>query len=126
MWVMRYFVLQWCQRAATPARRIAMETAVASQSIDELLSQPEGQRLAFVRGKFRPDELAETLAALANAQGGTVLIGIGGRGKKIEGVGDVDSAHAAALDAALACTPPLVLPLPQATSYGESTLLVVS
>jgi ATP-dependent DNA helicase RecG len=103
-----------------------MEIAAAGQSIDDLLSQPEGQRLAFVRGKFRPDELAETLAALANAQGGMVVVGIGGRGKKIEGVGDVEAAYAAALDAALACTPPLVLPLPQARPYGESTVLVMS
>jgi ATP-dependent DNA helicase RecG len=96
------------------------------QALAELLAQPEGQQLAFMRGKFRPDDLAETLAALANAQGGVVVLGAGGRGKKIDGVGDVEAARAAALDAALACTPPLVLPLPSLARHGESALLIVS
>src|ERR1700741_5232480 len=86
---------------------------VNNRELAELLAQPDGQELAFVRRAARPDELAETLAGLANAQGGTVVVGVGGRGKKIEGVGDIEAARLAALDAALACTPPLVLPLPE-------------
>lgn len=100
---------------ATPAARLA-----------ELLDQPEGARLAFVRAKFRTDELAETLAALANAQGGDVVLGVAGRARKVEGVGDLDAARDAALDAALACTPPLVLPLPEAAQAGDATVLILS
>jgi ATP-dependent DNA helicase RecG len=96
-----------------------------SADLAELLAQPEGQRLAFVRRAFRVDELAETLAALANAQGGAIVVGVSGRGKKIEGVADVEMARLAALDAALACTPPLVLPLPAAAPYGDITLLLL-
>jgi len=92
----------------------------------QLLTQSEGQRLAFVRRAFRPDELAETLAALANAQGGMVVIGVGGRGKKVEGVGDLAAARLAALDASLACTPPLVLPLPEHAPYDGVTLLLLN
>jgi ATP-dependent DNA helicase RecG len=99
-----------------------------------LLAQPEGQQLAFARRAFRTDELAETLAALANAQGGLVIIGVGGRGKKLEGVADAEGARLAALDAALACTPPLVLPLPEAVTHSgfsfpgraDATLLVLN
>jgi ATP-dependent DNA helicase RecG len=96
-----------------------------SSDIANLLAQPEGQRLAFVRRAFRVDELAETLAALANAQGGAIIVGVSGRGKKIEGVADVESARLAALDAALACMPPLVLPLPAAAPYGDTALLLL-
>ncbi len=96
-----------------------------SSDLADLLSQPEGQRLAFVRRAFRVDELAETLAALANAHGGAIVVGVSGRGKKIEGVADVESARLAALDAALACTPPLVLPLPAAAPYGDTALLLL-
>lgn len=103
-----------------------MQATSADASLTGLLEQPEGPRLAFIRGKFRSDELAETLAALANAQGGTVVLGVAGRGKKIEGVGDVEAAREATLDAALACTPALVLPLPQAAQHGEATLLLVT
>jgi len=95
-------------------------------NLAELVAHIEDQRLAFVRRAFRPDELAETLAALANAQGGTVVIGVSGRGKKIEGVSDVEAARLAALDASLACTPPLVLPLPEHAPYGDVTLLLLN
>src|SRR5262249_59880707 len=97
---------------------------VNSSDLAELLSQPEGQQLAFVRRTFRVDELAETLAALANAHGGAVVVGVSGRGKKIEGVADVEGGRLAALDAALACTPPLVLPLPAAAPPGHPTPLL--
>jgi ATP-dependent DNA helicase RecG len=96
-----------------------------SSDLAALLSQPEGQRLAFVRRAFRVDELAETLAALANAHGGAIIVGVSGRGRKIEGVADVESARLAALDAALACTPPLVLPLPAAAPHGDTALLLL-
>jgi ATP-dependent DNA helicase RecG len=96
-----------------------------SSDLAALLSQPEGQRLAFVRRAFRVDELAETLAALANAHGGAIIVGVSGRGKKIEGVADVESARLAALDAALVCTPPLVLPLPAAAPHGDTALLLL-
>ncbi len=93
-------------------------------SIGELLAQPEGQRLAFVRAKFRTDELAQTLVALANAQGGSVVVGATAR--RIEGVADAGLAREAVLDAALACTPPLVLPLPLAVEHGAAALLLVT
>src|SRR5215210_7194116 len=96
-----------------------MDTALLDRTIADLLARPEDQRLAFVRRAFRPDELAETLAALANAQGGVIVVGVGGRGKKIEGIADQEAARLAALDAALACTPPLVLPLPEIVSYAD-------
>jgi ATP-dependent DNA helicase RecG len=96
-----------------------------SSDLADLLTQPEGQRLAFVRRTFRVDELAETLAALANAHGGAIVVGVSGRGKKVEGLADVETARLAALDAALACTPPLVLPLPAAAPYGDTALLIL-
>jgi ATP-dependent DNA helicase RecG len=93
-------------------------------SIAELLAQPEGPRLAFVRAKFRTDELAQTLVALANAQGGTVIIGATAR--KVEGLADVVQAREATLEAAMACTPPLVLPLPAVVQHGPATLLLLT
>lgn len=101
-------------------------------ALADLLAQPEGQQLAFVRRAFRTDDLAETLAALANAQGGVVVIGVGGRAKgraaerSVEGLADVEAARLAALDAALACTPPLVLPLPETAAHAGAALLLLS
>lgn len=96
-----------------------------STSIAGLLAQPEGPQLAFVRRAFRTDELAETLAALANAQGGLALLGVAARTRKPEGLPDPEAARLAALDAALACTPPLVLPLPELVAHDGAQLLLV-
>src|SRR5262245_55470912 len=93
--------------------------------VDALLGQPEGPHLAFVRAKFKPDELAQTLVALANAQGGSVIIGAA-RGRNPEGLSDLDATREAALDAALACTPALVLPLPQTVRYGDADLMLLN
>jgi ATP-dependent DNA helicase RecG len=97
-----------------------------TDQVAELLAQPEGAHLAFVRGDVRPDALAETLAAMANAQGGTVLVGGAGKGRRAEGAVEPDVAQAAILDAALACTPPLVLPLPAVAGHEGRPLLVVT
>ena len=74
----------------------------SNPNIADLLAQPEGPQLAFVRRAFRTDELAETLAALANAQGGQVLVGVAPRSRKPEGLLDSEGARLAALDQQLA------------------------
>ena len=93
--------------------------------IAELLARPEGPRLAFLRERARLDEVAEALVAMANGQGGTLVLGAGGRARaKIEGLADPAAARDLLLEAALACTPPLVLPLPALVRHGEAALLV--
>ena len=94
-------------------------------SVRELLAQPAGPRLAQFRAKFRPEELAHTLVALANGQGGTAIIGVGGAGKPPEGIADSAAATEAVLEAAMLCTPPLVLPLPELTRIDNVALLLV-
>ncbi|HYF62964.1 MAG TPA: ATP-binding protein, partial [Herpetosiphonaceae bacterium] len=94
--------------------------------LDELLESGESTGLACFRERFRPDELAETLVAFANGSGGSILIGVAGRVRpRIEGVSDVVAAEEAALEAALACTPPLVLPLPRTVQHQSGTVLIL-
>ena len=74
-------------------------------SVDTLLKQPPGQQLAFIA---QPDAapIAETLVAFANAEGGTVVLGMDAEGK-LGGVYSEDDA-ADALQAALRlCKPPM-------------------
>jgi len=95
-------------------------------TLETLLQQSAGTQLAFARERFKPADLAETLVAFANAQGGTVVVGVGGRAHaRVEGVSDVDSAREAVLEAALICTPPLVLPAVQTAQHDDATLLLV-
>ncbi|MDP9309405.1 MAG: putative DNA binding domain-containing protein [Chloroflexota bacterium] len=92
----------------------------------QLLAAGENERTAFVKDRVRLEELAETLAALANRSGGTVLLGVGGRLRpKVDGVDEPANAEELVLDAALLCTPPLLLPIPQRVQHGERLLLQV-
>jgi ATP-dependent DNA helicase RecG len=92
-----------------------------------LLGQGEGPQLAFARERARRDELAETLAAFANGQGGTLIMGLSGHARaRVEGLSDPAAARELLLEAALACTPPLVLPLPREVGVGAALLLVTS
>jgi ATP-dependent DNA helicase RecG len=97
-----------------------MDRSFATEAPPELFSQLEGAHFACFRERFKVEELAETLVAFANGQGGSVLLGAGGRGKtKIEGLSDLAAAREAALEAALICTPPLIVPLPQELRDAE-------
>jgi ATP-dependent DNA helicase RecG len=97
------------------------------QELEILLAAGEGPRLAFVRERARLDELAETLVAFANGPGGTLLLGVSGRARaRVEGLADIHAARELVLEAALACTPPLILPLPREARLGEGRVLVAS
>jgi ATP-dependent DNA helicase RecG len=97
------------------------------EEISTILDQGEGPNLIFVKEKVKLDELAEALVALANAHGGTVLMGVSGRAKgKVEGLSDPAAAREKALTAALICTPPLILPLPELLTFEGSPLLLLS
>ncbi|MCX7858875.1 MAG: DeoR family transcriptional regulator [Chloroflexus sp.] len=89
-----------------------------------LPGQPPGPRLAFANDRQRPDEIAESLAALANAHGGALIIS-GGRGAQLAPLRDPPAATELALAAALSCTPPLIIPLPQVVVYHDMPVLVV-
>ncbi|MFV9507841.1 MAG: ATP-binding protein [Oscillochloridaceae bacterium umkhey_bin13] len=93
-----------------------------------LLAAGEGPHLALVRERVRLEEVAETLAAFANGAGGTLVVGVhAGRGKpRPEGLADPLAACELLLEAALACSPPLVLPLPQIVTLEDLRMLVAT
>lgn len=104
-----------------------LDPAHPEAQIEALLAAGEGPRLAFARERARLDELAETLVAFANGAGGALVVGVSGRARaRVEGVADLDAARDLLLEAALACTPPLVLPMPRAARAGEHAVLVAS
>lgn len=99
---------------------------MADESIESLVAAGEGAQLAFFRERLRVDDLAETLVAFANAAGGTILVGVGGKKPKIEGLADPISAREAALEAAQSCTPSLILPLPNLIQVGNLQILSIT
>ncbi len=86
-----------------------------------LLAAGPGERLAVVPAQGGGARLAQTLAALANASGGTVLIALDARNPA-----DREVLVDRAVLAGLSCEPPLVMPLPQPLEIdGRSYLALV-
>lgn len=86
-----------------------------------LIAQGRGQQLELLAERSTPRHIAETLAALANAEGGQVLIGGSLQGKELDGLQDPQSALDRAMDAILLCQPPLVVPLPEVITNRDSS-----
>jgi len=93
----------------------------------------EGQVLEFKPAEERPSSLATSLAAFANADGGTLLVGIAERtdagGYKVhvvEGVPDVKIATDHLYTAAEMCTPKYDLATPERIDIGGKTVLAVT
>src|ERR1035437_4563277 len=83
---------------------------LSPDEITQLITKGEGQTIEFKDERIKPSDLAETLAAFANSEGGTVLTGVADDGS-ITGVGDVKTATDNILIAAGrdCCDPPVVL-----------------
>jgi ATP-dependent DNA helicase RecG len=97
---------------------------VQFKEIKSFLAQAPGDTLAFALETIKTDKLAETLAAFANGAGGILLVGVTGRGQP-KGLVDPEAALDHAVEAALSCDPPLLIPLPKLAEIDETTLLVV-
>ncbi len=70
--------------------------------------------------------LAETLSALANAQGGEVFLGTSPRGGEVIGLSDPQGAADRVFQAILRIQPPLVLPMPEVVRHAGRDLLRVT
>ncbi len=89
-----------------------------------LIAQGEGQRLDFKEETIKPGKLAETLVALANADGGMILIGVNDQGR-VSGVKDLKRATDNVVEAISYCTPPLGITLPQAVEAAPGVMVLV-
>lgn len=71
------------------------------------------------------DMLAETLVAMANSHGGTVLLGVTGHNGNVIGVRDPNEAVDSVLQAALTIEPQLIVPLPQVVRLSGKSVVIV-
>lgn len=86
----------------------------------------KGQETDFRPESTTPARLAQSLVALANSAGGTVLLGVGSRSAELTGLKDPEAARDRALKAALLADPPLIIPLPELASLDEVEILVIT
>jgi ATP-dependent DNA helicase RecG len=99
---------------------------IDAQQIHNLLEQRMGPELHWHTEDVPPSRLAATLVGMANATGGTVLLGITPRSGHLLGVNKPAEATDRVFQAALLCDPPLVLPVPRLVDVGDVQVLVVT
>jgi ATP-dependent DNA helicase RecG len=92
--------------------------------IHTLIAQGEGQELQFKREQPRPIDLAKTLVAFANSQGGTVLVGVDDKGH-IKGVSHWDELERRMHDVALNNCYPAVPVTIERVDAPQGTVMVI-
>lgn len=97
-----------------------------TSDLTALYEQGQSETLAFELENAPVLKLAETFSALANTQGGNVLIGVDPATDTVKGLRDVEATREKALAAGLRCEPPLVLPRPAIVALEGKNLLLVT
>ncbi|MGE5140727.1 MAG: ATP-binding protein [Rudaea sp.] len=96
-----------------------------STEITRLFEEGQGEQVAFAPESASLTRLAETLTALANSQGGFVLVGVDPATRGARGIRDPEALREKVLAAGLRAEPPLVLPRPELVPLDGAQVLVV-
>lgn len=97
---------------------------ITEEELLAVLSAGPGDRAAFLGARTAPRTLAETLAALANADGGLVLLGVTKSGAAQRGI-EPGALRDLVVTASLLTDPPLVLPSPHEIATEQGSVVVV-
>jgi ATP-dependent DNA helicase RecG len=94
--------------------------------VESLLAAGRGAHLELLPERTPRRRLAETMAAMANGEGGSILLGVSPRRGQAQGLADTGQVRDRVLQAALACDPALIIPLPRVveTWDGLEVMLV--
>ena len=101
-----------------------LQPTLQTEEIIAHLEAGSSDRVAFVPSKIAPRPFAETLAALANANGGMALLGVSSKGV-VQKETDINALRDAATAAGLLTDPPLVLPSAQVITTPQGPVVVV-
>jgi ATP-dependent DNA helicase RecG len=96
-------------------------------SVDDLwqrIKSGRGAQTDWFGEQVSTDTLAETLTAMANGQGGTLILGVTGQVGSVSGVRNVTSTVDLMLHAALTIEPPLIIPLPQVMRINGKSVII--
>jgi ATP-dependent DNA helicase RecG len=100
---------------------------VDSNEIQYLLEQGRGEQVDSYAEDVTVRRLAQGMCAMANGVGGTIIIGVeGSRRLNTIGLNNPTATQDKAIEAALACDPPLIIPLPKLINHNGAVLLLVT
>lgn len=98
--------------------------ALPEAELLEWLENGPKDPIAFLPANASQRTIAETLAALANANGGLALVGVTAKGVP-QKQSDLAALREAVIEATLLTDPPLILPAPQVATSSRGDVLVV-
>jgi ATP-dependent DNA helicase RecG len=90
----------------------------------EAIQSGRNERIDWLGDSTPVDTIAATMAAMANSQGGMLLLGVSGPTDSIMGVRDANSALDRVLQAALMIEPPLIIPMPKIVRLKNRPVVV--
>jgi ATP-dependent DNA helicase RecG len=99
--------------------------SVRGTEVESLLAPGRGAHLELFPERTPKRRLAETMAAMANGEGGSILVGVSPRRGRAHGLADTDEVRDRVLQAALLCDPPLIIPLPRAVETRDRLQLML-
>jgi len=112
-------------QVAHRARFFEAQEKFTQQGILDLLAAGRSGVVDWLPGRAPVSDIAAMLAAMANARGGTLLLGVAPRSDRPVGVDDAENAINCVLEAALSIEPPLIIPMPQLVQVHGSPMVVV-
>ena len=89
-------------------------------TIDYIVSEDENKLFDRKSSKIKPTDIASVISAFANADGGTIVIGIADKTRDIEGI---DSIGNDSINNLIAAPKDVCIPMPQ---YKEEFLQVIN
>jgi len=100
------------------------QPSLSQEELSAILQAGADERVAFLSARSSTQAIVETLAAMANASGGVVLLGVT-KGGTAQNVTDPRALRDNAVEAGLLTDPPLILPTPDMIEGGNGQIVVV-
>ena len=94
--------------------------------IDQLLQAQEGKTLEFKENTKSLQKIVETIVAFVNTAGGTIIIGVEDKTKKIVGLENILLDEEKLANSIAASVEPLLIPTFQMHTFGKKDVLLVS
>ncbi len=99
-------------------------SSISAAEVTAYLDGGQRDHVAFLSAAAKHELIAETLSAMANANGGVVLLGVTAKGV-LQKQTDVTALREAVVEAGLLADPPLILPAPQIAHCDKGEVVVV-
>lgn len=98
--------------------------SIPEEEVLAYLTNGPSDQVAFLPANAKHETIAETLAALANTNGGLVFLGVTAKGTPQKSV-DLNPVREAVVEAGLLTDPPLILPTPHCATCSMGEVVVV-